>query len=152
MTVYGENPTEYNNNPSHQHQSNINEGGIYGLFAPFFISLIPIALVLGAAASFSLVSVISSTNSAVATAQQSQSQSQQNTNTNSNNNNNTVIIDIIVGLLNNSCFCCTTSTSTEAPPPIQATAVSLLRNDKLKFKRKMKVFSTLRYKKRKAST
>ena len=156
MTTYGEHHpgTEYNNNPPHQYQSN-NEGNIYyGLFAPFFTSLIPLALVLGAAASFSLVSVISNTNSAVATAQQSQSQSQQNTNTNSNtnnnNNNSTVIIDIIVGLLNSSCFCCTkTTTAAPPPPPIPAT---LVRNDRPRLKRKSKVFSTRRYKKRKAIT
>lgn len=62
-------------------------------FSPLFLALIPLALVLGAAASFALSSAVTS-NTAVATAQQQQQQqeaSNSNNNANSNSNTNTIL-------------------------------------------------------------
>ena len=57
-------------------------------FSPLFLALIPLALVLGAAASFGLASAVKS-NTAVASAQQQQQQ--ESTNNNNANNNNAML-------------------------------------------------------------
>lgn len=60
-------------------------------FGPIFLALIPIALVLGAAASLALTSAVRP-NQAVATAQQQQQQSE-NSNSNNNQNSNSALLE-----------------------------------------------------------
>ena len=112
MTAY-ENPSAgYNNNPAKQsyHGSGHAVGLYQTLLIPLFLAIIPLALVLGAVASFSLTSAINIVNNPIAISQQQQIQ---------NNNNN--IIDLIITILNNNTFCCTTTTTTTTttpkPPP-----------------------------------
>lgn len=70
-------------------------------FSPLFLALIPLALVLGAAASFALSSAVTS-NTAVATAQQQQQQQEaSNSNNNANSNSNTNTILSLLAALNN---------------------------------------------------
>lgn len=60
-------------------------------FGPIFLALIPIALVLGAAASLALTSAVRP-NQAVAMAQQQQQQSE-NSNSNNNQNSNSALLE-----------------------------------------------------------
>lgn len=68
-------------------------------FSPLFLALIPLALVLGAAASFALSSAVTS-SSAVATAQQQQQQQEASSNSNNNANSNTNTILSLLAALN----------------------------------------------------
>lgn len=67
-------------------------------FSPLFLALIPLALVLGAAASFALSSAVTS-NTAVATAQQQQQQQEaSNSNNNNANSNSNSILALLSAL------------------------------------------------------
>ena len=124
MTVYNKRPAEYNR----PQQQSYNNGGIHDLFTPFLLALIPLALVLGAAASFGLASIIGKGSNPVAIAQQQQQQQESN-----NNNNNNNLIDLIITILSGGycggcstcCSYCKTTTTTTTTTTTPASTTGL---------------------------